>query len=85
MKAHGHTISICMINLRGDSLYKPLKIIFVSCLNLEIFTAEWKKVNAMVVYKKRDHMLKNTDRYPFFQCLVKCLKDSFITLCSNNF
>ena len=37
-------ISICMIKLCGDSIYKPLKVIFKSCLNLGIAPAEWKNI-----------------------------------------
>ena len=73
-KAHGHMITICVIYLRGNSLCK-----------LKIFPAEWKKANVVPVYKKRDHMLKTTDWYPFFQCSAKYLKELFITLRLNTF
>ena len=43
-KAHSHDmISILMIKLSGDSIYKPLEMIFKSCLKQGIFPAEWKK------------------------------------------
>ena len=52
-KAHGYDmISICMIKLCGDSIYKRLAMIFKSCLNQGIFAAEWKKANVMPVRKK---------------------------------
>ena len=55
-KAHGHDmISIRMIKLCGDSAYKPLEMIFKSCLNQEIIPAEWKKANVVPVHKKGDH------------------------------
>ena len=55
-KAHGHDmISIYMIMWCGDTVYKPLEIIFKSCLNQGIFPAEWKKANVVPVYKKGDH------------------------------
>ena len=55
-KAHGHDmLSIRMIKLRGDSIYKPLEMIFKSCLNQGIFPAEWKKANVVPVHKKGDH------------------------------
>ena len=42
-KAHGYDmISICMIKLCSDSIYKRLEMIFKSCLNQGIFAAEWK-------------------------------------------
>ena len=55
-KAHGHDmISIHMIKLYGDLINKTLEMIFKSCLNQEVFPAEWKKANAVPVYKKGDH------------------------------
>ena len=40
-KAHYHDmISFRMIKLCGDSIYKPLEMIFKSCLNQRIFPAE---------------------------------------------
>ena len=47
-------ITIRMIYLRLDSLYKPLDIIFYILFKLKIFPAEWKKANAVPVYKKRN-------------------------------
>ena len=39
--AHGHNmISIRMIKLCGNSIYKPLKTVFKSCLNQGAFPAE---------------------------------------------
>ena len=53
-------ISIPMIKLCGDSIYKPLEMIFKSCLNQSIFLAKWKKANVVPVYNKGDHQcLKN--------------------------
>ena len=55
-KAHGYDmISIHMIKLYGDLINKTLEMIFKSCLNQEVFPAEWKKANAVPVYKKGDH------------------------------
>ena len=60
-KVAGHNmISVRMIKLRGNSIYKPLEMILKSCLNHGIFLAEWKKANVVPVYKKGDHQcLKN--------------------------
>ena len=53
-------ISICMIKLCGDSIYKPLEMIFKSCLNQRIFPAVWKKANVVLVRKKGDNQyIKN--------------------------
>ena len=62
-KAHGHDmISIRMIKLCGDSIYKPLGMIFKSCLNQGIFSAECKKANVVPVYIKGDHQCVKNDR-----------------------
>ena len=43
-KAHGDDmISICMLKLCDKSIFKPLSIVFKSCLTQGIFPSEWKK------------------------------------------
>ena len=55
-KSVGHNmISIRMIKLYGDSIYKPLKMVFKSCLNQGVSPAERKKTNVVPVYMKGDH------------------------------
>ena len=55
-KVHDHgMISILMINLCGESIYKPLEIFFKCCLNQGIFPVEWKSDNVETVHKKGDH------------------------------
>ena len=76
-KAHGHMISIRMINLRNGSLYKPLEIIFFNPRN---FSSRIQKANVAPVNKKWDQTWKTIDQCLFFQCLAKYLKDSFIRL-----
>ena len=44
-----------MIKLCDDSVYKPLEMIFKSCLNQGIFPTKWKKVNVVPLHKKWDH------------------------------
>ena len=84
-KAHGHDmISIRMIKLYGDSISKPLEMIFKSCLNQGIFPSERKKANVVPVLKITS-VWKVTHWFLFFQCLAKYLKDWFITLCLNIF
>ena len=55
-KAHGHgMISIHMLKLCGDSIWKPLEmeIIFKNCLKEGIFPDEWKKANIVPIHKKK--------------------------------
>ena len=60
-KAHGHDmLSIRMIKLCGNSICKPLSIIFNDCLNKGKFPHEWKKANVVPVHKKGNKQsLKN--------------------------
>ena len=54
-KAHGHdNISICMLKIRGASIYKPLEIIFRQAPLNGVFPSEWKKVKIVPVHKKSD-------------------------------
>ena len=60
-KVHGHNmLSIRMIKLCGNSICKPLSIIFNDCLNKGKFPHEWKKANVVPVHKKGNKQsLKN--------------------------
>ena len=52
-KVLGHDmLSIWMIKLCGNSICKPLSIIFNDCLNEGKFPHEWKKANVVPKYKK---------------------------------
>ena len=52
-KAHGFDmISIRMIKICGESILKPLELIFKSCLENGKFPIEWKKANVVPVHKK---------------------------------
>ena len=64
-QAHGHMISICMIKLCGDSIYKTSEMIFKSCLDQWIFSVEWKKANVVPVYKMEDHQYVKNYKYIF--------------------
>ena len=55
-------ISIRIIKLCGDSIYKLQEMIFKSCLNQGIFPAESKKVNVVPVFKKGDHQCVKNHR-----------------------
>ena len=53
-------LSIRMIKLCGNSICKPLLILFNDCLNEGKFPHEWKKANAVPVHKKGNKQsLKN--------------------------
>ena len=60
-KAHGwDNVSICMIQLCGKSIVKPLKYLFESSLTAGIFPEDWKKANIIPVDKKESkNCLKN--------------------------
>ena len=45
-------ISIRMLKRCGDSICKPLELIFKTCLRDGRFPLEWKKINAVPIYKK---------------------------------
>ena len=52
-KAHDFDmISIRMLKICGDSILKPLELIFKSCLENGKFPIEWKKANVVLVHKK---------------------------------
>ena len=60
-KSHGHgMLSIRMLKLCGESIYKPLNLIFKSCLETGQFPSDCKKANVAPVFKKGDkQLLKN--------------------------
>ena len=45
-------ISIRLIKIRGNSLCKPLELIFKSCVTKGEFTSEWKKAYVVPGHKK---------------------------------
>ena len=52
-KAHGHDmISIRMLKICGNSIYKSPQLIFQSCIEIGKFPSEWKKANVVPVHKK---------------------------------
>ena len=54
-KAHGHdNISIRMFKICGDTICKPLELIFKQALTTGVFPSEWKKGNIVPCYKKGD-------------------------------
>ena len=54
-KAHGHdNISICMIKICGDSIYKLLEIVFGRIFLTNVCASEWKNGTNAPVHKKSD-------------------------------
>ena len=52
-KAHIHyMISIHMLKISYRSIWKPLKLIFRSCLVQEVIWPEWSKINVVTIGKK---------------------------------
>ena len=59
-KAHGFDmISIRMLKICGDSILKPLELIFKSCIESGKFPIEWKRANIVPVHKKNKQLIEN--------------------------
>ena len=54
-------ISIRMLKICGDSILKPLELIFKSCIESGKFPIEWKKANVVPVHKKTPNRELSTD------------------------
>ena len=52
-------VSIRMLKLCGESIYKPLNLILKSCLETGHFPSDWKNVNVPVFKKSDKQLLKN--------------------------
>ena len=62
-KAHGHDkIGIRMLKICGNSLCRPLELIFNDCLANGIFPSDWKKGNIVPVHTKNDKQRLNNYR-----------------------
>ena len=46
-----------MLKICGESICRPLSIIFKSCLRTGIFPLEWKKANIVPIHKKCDKQI----------------------------
>ena len=65
-KAYGDAmIRIRMLKICGSSIYKPLQLIFRSCIENGIFPSEWKKANVVPVRKRSNK--QTSENY----CLVR--------------
>ena len=65
-------ISIRMLKICGDSMLKPLELIFRSCLENGKFQIEWKKANVVPGYKKNNKQV--IENYPPISLLPVCGK-----------
>ena len=61
-----------MIELRGQSIVKPLSIIFKNCIDNGIFPDIWKKSNIIPAHKKGDKQIIHNYRPVFL--LPICVK-----------
>ena len=43
-----------MLKICGDSIYKPLGIIFRACLEHGVFHQNWEKTNVVPIHNKND-------------------------------
>ena len=74
-KAHGHDkISIRMLQLYGNSICKPLELIFQQAMESGSFPSEWKKGNVVPIHKKDDK-----------QCLKNYRPISLLPICGKFF
>ena len=55
-------IGIRMLKICGESILKPLELVFKSCIESGKFPIEWKKANVVPVHKKNDKRLKENYR-----------------------
>ena len=70
-------LTICLVFaclnyvISDKSIYKPLNIIFKSCLTKGIFPSEWKKLNVVPIHKKAtSSVLKTIDLSLFSQSVA---------------
>ena len=71
-------ISICKIKICSSSIYKPVDLIFSSCLIRRKFPFDWEMayvvhVNKKVINTKKSKKVINTE---------KCLNNYYLTKCS---
>ena len=73
-KAHGNIVSIRMIKLCGNSIWKRLSTIFDDCLNEGKCPSDWKKAHVLPVHKKGEK-----------QCLKSYRPIPLLPICSKIF
>ena len=68
-------ISIRMVKICDDSIFKSLKLIFQFCLESGTFPSKWKKANVVPIHKKGDkQILKNYGPISLLPITGKILK-----------
>ena len=89
-KAHGYDgISVRMIKICGESICKPLELIFRMCIDEGIFPNQWKKANVVPIHKKNEKNLVKNYRpislLPIFSKIFeRLIFDSIAVHLSNN-
>ena len=74
-KVHAHDeISMCMLQLCGNSVCKPLELIFKQSMESGSFTPEWKEENVDPIHKKYEK-----------QCLKDYRPVSLLPICGRIF
>ena len=74
-KAHSHDkISVRMLQLCGNTICKPLELIFQQAMESGSFPSEWKKGNVVPIHKKDDK-----------QCLKNYRPISLLPICGKIF
>ena len=72
-KANGiDMISVTMLKIYSDSIFKPLELIFKSCIKSGKFLIEWKKANLFPVNEKSNKQL--IENYRPISLLAVCGK-----------
>ena len=86
-KAHGHdNISIKIIQICGDSIIPPLKLIFESAIILGNFPECWKKGNIIPIYKRLSkNLIKIYRKTSLLQIFGKIFENVSIITYSNTF
>ena len=71
-----------MLKICGDTICKPLELIFKQALTTGVFSSEWKKGNIVPCYKKgTNKTLKITVQYLYFLFAEKFLTGSYLMKC----
>ena len=69
-----------MLKIYGDTICKPLELIFKQALTTDVFLSEWKKANIVPCYKKGGK--QNLKNYRSVSLLPICgkifLKDTYL-------
>ena len=67
-----------MLKICGESIYKPLELIFRQVFLTGVLPSEWKKGNIAPVHKKvTSKILKIILQFLYFRFAVKSFKDLF--------